>query len=366
MFGKQNHMTQKKILIIDDEFPMRYLIEYQLKKEGFTVALAKDGQDGLTAVVQHKPDLVVLDVMMPGIDGFEVCQQIKTTPETSQIPVIFLTASETKEYKTRAFAVGADDYLTKPFLAEELMAHISAVLKRSDRVKTGIMSKSSGQVVSIYSPKGGVGTTTLAIQLSEAIIMHENRPVVLIDLDLPFGGIAPMLNLHTQRNILDLLKAPTEHFSFSYIRQFTQRHRADLLVVPAPGSFVTTGSNNIAQKLELLLNQLTTAGYQVVLDLGSHLNMLARTAMRHSDILFVVTSGQPVANKLCEAFLKAAPEMGLELRRLMPVINEIHGRIPNVELTRLPVARIPHTSERSRTRLWLKEQGIRKLVSIVS
>ena len=131
-------MTQKKILIIDDEFPMRYLIEHQLKREGFTVTLAKDGPDGLTAVNQHRPDLVVLDVMMPGMDGFEVCQQIKTTPETSQIPVIFLTASEAKEYKTRAFAVGADDYLTKPFMAEELLAHISAVLKRSERVKTGL------------------------------------------------------------------------------------------------------------------------------------------------------------------------------------------------------------------------------------
>ncbi|WP_420643099.1 response regulator [Candidatus Leptofilum sp.] len=358
-------MSGKKILIIDDEFPMRYLIEHQLKREGFHVTLAKDGPDGITAVTQHQPDLVVLDVMMPGMDGFEVCQQIKTTPETSQIPVIFLTASEAKEYKTRAFAVGADDYLTKPFLAEELLAHISAVLKRTERVNTGVISPSSGRVVSIFSPKGGVGTTTLAIQLSEAIIMHENRPVVLIDLDLPVGGIAQMLSLHTHRNILDLLKASTEHFSVPYIRQFTQRHRADLLVVPAPGSFVGTGSKDMIRKLQILLEKLVEGGYQVLLDLGSHLNEITRTAMRQSDMVFVVTSGQSVANKLCEAFLRDAPELGLEARRLLPVVNETHGRIQEVDLTRLPVARIPHTSERSRTRLWLKEQGIRKLVSIV-
>ncbi len=350
-----NNMIQKKILIIDDEFPMRYLIEHQLKREGFTVTLAKDGQDGLTAVTQHKPDLVVLDMMMPGMDGFEVCQQIKNSPETSQIPVIFLTASEVKEYKTRAFAVGADDYLTKPFLAEELLAHISAVLKRSERVKTGILADTTGRIVSIYSPKGGVGTTTLSVQLAEAIIMHENKPVVLIDLNLPVGGIAPMLNLHTQRNILELLNAPTEQLSLSFIRQFAQRHRADLLVVPAPGSFMATGSKNMVQKLSTLLKQLTEASYQVVLDLGSQLNMLARTAMRESDIVFVITSGQPVANKLCETFLQDAPEMGLESRRLMPVVNEIYGRMENITLTRLPVARIPHTSERSRTRLWLKQ-----------
>lgn len=358
-------MTPKNILIIDDEFPMRYLIEHQLKREGFQVMLAKDGPDGLTAVSQHKPDLVVLDVMMPGMDGFEVCQKIKNAPETSQIPVIFLTASEVKEYKTKAFAVGADDYLTKPFLAEELLAHISAVLKRNERVKTGLLHNNSGRVVSLFSPKGGVGTTTLAIQLSEAIIMHESRPVVLIDLNLPIGGVAQMLNLHTQRSILDLLKAPTEQLSVPFIRQFTQRHRADLLVVPAPASFVGSGSKDMVRKLEILLDKLVDAGYQVLLDLGSHLNEITRMAMRQSDIVFVVTSGQPVANKLCETFLRDAPELGLEARRLLPVVNETHGRIQEISLTRLPVARIPHTNERSRTRLWLQEQGIRKLVSIV-
>ncbi|MCA9918885.1 MAG: response regulator [Anaerolineales bacterium] len=358
-------MTGKKILIIDDEFPMRYLIEHQLKREGFTVALAKDGQDGLTAVSQHKPDLVVLDVMMPGMNGFEVCQTIKNTPETSEIPVIFLTASEAKEYKTKAFAVGADDYLTKPFLADELLAHISAVLKRTERVKTGLLTHPSGRVVSLFSPKGGVGTTTLAIQLSEAIIMHESRPVVLIDLDLPAGGVAQMLNLHTNRNILDLLKAPPEHLSVTYIRQFTQFHRADLLVLPAPASFIGSKPKEMLAKLQTVVDKLVEGGYQVVLDLGSNLNELTRTMMRASDIVFVVTSGQPVANKLCEAFLRDAVDMGLEARRLLPVINETHGRIQNVDLTRLPVARIPHTNERSRTRLWLQEQGIRKLVSIV-
>jgi pilus assembly protein CpaE len=359
-------MTQKKILIIDDEFPMRYLIEYQLKREGFTVALAKDGPDGLTAVSQHKPDLVVLDVMMPGMDGFEVCRQIKNTPETSQIPVIFLTASEAKEYKTRAFAVGADDYLTKPFMSEELLAHISAVLKRSERVKTGLISEASGRVVSIFSPKGGVGTTTLAIQLSEAIIMHEGKPVILIDLNWPLGGVAEMLNLHPQRDILDLLNSPTEQLDIPYIRQFAQHHRADLLALPAPGSFLSSCSRDISRKLEIILKELVDGGYQVLLDLGSHLNELTRSAMRQSNIVFVVTSGQPVANKLCETFLRDAPKLGIEPHRLMPVVNEIYGRINQTDLTRLPVAHIPHTSERSRTRLWLKEQGIRKLVSIVA
>ena len=359
-------MTAKNILIIDDEFPMRYLIEHQLKQEGFKVTLAKDGPDGLTAVSQHKPDLVVLDVMMPGMDGFEVCQQIKTTPETAQIPVIFLTASGAKDCKTRAFAVGADDYLTKPLLGEELVAHVTAVLKRNERIKTDLLTKTPGRIVSLFSPKGGVGTTTLAIQLSEALILHEDKPVILIDLDLPVGGIAPMLNLSAQNNILDLLRVPKEMLTVPYICQWTQRHRADLHVIPAPDTYIGTGSKEMVLKLAFILKHLTASGYQVLLDLGSQTNRFTRAAMRQSHILFMVTSGQPVANKLCDAFLRDAPEMGLETRRLMPVVNETHGRMENISLKQLPVAHIPHTSEHARTRLFLEEQSIRKLVSIVA
>ncbi len=360
-------MSKKRILIIDDEFPMRYLIEHQLRRQGFEISLAKDGVSGIKAAHQQLPDLIVLDAMMPGMDGFEVCAQIRSEPEIAQIPIIFLTALGSKEYKARAYALGADDYLTKPFQSDELIAHISAILRRSTRLQTGLFNQSKGQVVSLFSPKGGVGTTTLAIQLAEAITLHEDRPVALIDLDLPLGSIAPMLSLYTQNNIAGLLHQKPNHLNLALIKQYAQQHRADLMVIPAPGDMTTSHVNGNSGNLSPILKILINEGLQVILDIGSTLSPLTKLAMKESNIVFVVTSGQPVANKLNNTFLEEADSLGLEKRRLLPVINELHGASVGKEmaLNRIPVARIPHANERSRTRLWLKEQGMRKLISVM-
>ena len=343
---------------------MRYVIEHQLRRQGYEVNLAKDGPGGLRAAQLYHPDLIILDIMMPGMDGFEVCQQIRNDAAIDQTPIIFLTGCGRKEYKARAFALGAYDYLTKPFQADELIAHVTAVLRRADRLQTGNIKAAQRQVVALYSPKGGVGTTTLAIQLGEAMAIREDRPVALIDLDLPLGGIAPALNLFTKQHIVNLLAITPERLSLPLLKQFGQYHRADLLVIPAPGSVLDSEEKVQPAHLKAVLDTLRSNGYQVILDLGSTLTNLTRTALRLSDVTFVITSGQPVANKLHDAFLAMAEKLGLESQRLMPVINELHGRVGNVKLACVPVARIAHAGEHSRTRLWLKEQGIHKLVSV--
>lgn len=360
-------MKKEKILIIDDEFPMRYLIEHQLRREGYDVAVAKDGPGGIKAAKLEQPDLILLDVMMPGMDGFEVCSALRDDADTSEIPIIFLTALETKEYKAKAFELGADDYLTKPFQSDELIAHVAALLRRHVRIQTGRFQSLEGTAVSLFSPKGGVGTTTLAVQLAEAITMQEDRPAILLDLDLPLGGVAPMLNLYTEQHIVQLLERPLTHLNITSIKQKAQKHRSDFFVIPAPGQLLPTSYLDATEQLRSIITFLRADGFQVILDLGSDLNPLTQEAMKLSDSIFAVTSGQPVANRLYNTFFEQAHSFGVETRQLFPVLNELHGHIEHdvVPLSRIPIARIPQTSERSRTRLWLREQGMRKLMSVM-
>ena len=358
-------MGEKNILIIEDEFPIRYLIEHQLKEYGFSVMLAKDGPEGIREALKKRPDLIVLDAMMPGMDGFEVCLQIKSDPDTSEIPVIFLTANQAQDYKKRAYHVGADDFLTKPFKADDLVEHISAILRRTDGKNDESEKQETGQVVSMFSPKGGVGTTTLAIQLAESIVRHENEPVILIDLDFPFGAIAPYLNLQPSPNILDLLVTPQNRLSLEYIGEHVQMHLPQLYVIPAPVKLMMPDSKSLVSNLRPLLDTLTEAGNKVILDLGSNLTPLARTALQYSDIVFTITSGQPIANQLVNEFIQAAELLGLEQRRIMPVINDLYNTGKDIQLARVPVAHIPNQESSSDTDFWLKEQGLRKLVSVM-
>jgi DNA-binding response OmpR family regulator len=123
-------MNQKKILVIDDELAICYLLERQLRRAGFTVCAIPDGSEGLAVLSTFVPDLVILDIMMPDMDGFEVCRRIRKHLQAADTPIMFLSGSTTKEHKRLAFELGADDFLVKPFRKEELLAHIETLFGR--------------------------------------------------------------------------------------------------------------------------------------------------------------------------------------------------------------------------------------------
>jgi two-component system alkaline phosphatase synthesis response regulator PhoP len=121
------------ILIIDDEKDIVEAIEYNLKKEGFGVSRAFDGINGLKAAKDKAPDLILLDLMLPGIPGLDLCKTLKNEPKTAAIPIIMLTAKGTETDKVVGLELGADDYVTKPFGMKELIARIKNILKRTGK-----------------------------------------------------------------------------------------------------------------------------------------------------------------------------------------------------------------------------------------
>jgi len=126
-------MAGEHILAVDDEPRYLRVISFNLEQEGFRVTPATSGEEGLALFEQIDPDLVILDVMLPGLDGFEVCRRIR---EASTRPIIMLTARGAEEDKITGLRIGADDYVTKPFSADELLARVDAVLRRSQLAET--------------------------------------------------------------------------------------------------------------------------------------------------------------------------------------------------------------------------------------
>ena len=123
---------QKRVLVVDDEKDIVDLITYNLEKEGFATLNAYDGNTALDLAKAKKPDLVILDLMLPGIRGLDVCRFIRKNPETETIPIIMLTARSDQMDKVLGLEIGADDYITKPFNIKELIARVRAVLRRSE------------------------------------------------------------------------------------------------------------------------------------------------------------------------------------------------------------------------------------------
>ena len=118
------------VLVIDDETDLRELVRYNLEKEGFDVIMAADGTSGLEIALRHRPDLVILDLMMPGIDGLEVCKRFRADERGKSTPLLMLTAKGTEADRVVGLELGADDYVTKPFSPRELVARVKALLRR--------------------------------------------------------------------------------------------------------------------------------------------------------------------------------------------------------------------------------------------
>lgn len=122
----------KDLLIVDDEPGVVVALQFLMEKQGYTVMVAENGEDALELIYKHKPDLVLLDIMLPGIDGLEVCEIIRLNPDYRKVKILFLTAKGREVEIAKGMALGADDYITKPFSNVELISKVKAILENTD------------------------------------------------------------------------------------------------------------------------------------------------------------------------------------------------------------------------------------------
>ena len=166
--------NKKRVLVVDDEPDIRELVQHHLEIEGFEVLSAPDGEKGLFLIQNELPDLIILDLMLPGIDGLEVCRKLNNIESTSDIPIIMLTAKGEEIDIIKGLAYGADDYVTKPFSPRVLMARVKAILRR--QVINEIDVNEIIQIEELYIHPGKrevkVGSVYIELTFSEFEIIH--------------------------------------------------------------------------------------------------------------------------------------------------------------------------------------------------
>lgn len=170
-------MATKKILIIEDEPNIRELVLYNLKTNGYEGIAAEDGIMGITMVHREKPDLILLDIMLPGKNGFEICKELRD--EGNNTPIIMMTAKTEEEDKVTGLEYGADDYISKPFGIREMMARIKAVIRRYETVGEArdVKEKASETILTI-------GELTLNVERHEVTIAGKNVELTLKEFEL--------------------------------------------------------------------------------------------------------------------------------------------------------------------------------------
>jgi DNA-binding response OmpR family regulator len=192
-----------RILVADDDSVLQRLLLHTLKLEGYEVLLANDGNTAWELVNRERPDLVVLDVMMPGINGFELCQMLRQRPEMVTLPIIMLSGLSDVQEKVRGLRAGADEYLTKPIDLRELTARVEALLMRN-RLLRQSGAQRTGRLITIIGAKGGVGVTTITLNLA-ALLAKMGKQVVAAELRPDYGTFSAQLRMsNPERNLSGL------------------------------------------------------------------------------------------------------------------------------------------------------------------
>ncbi|MCX7854593.1 MAG: response regulator [Anaerolineae bacterium] len=295
-----------KILIVEDDLESLKLIGLMLQSRGYQIVAAQSGPQALNKVVSESPDLILLDVMMPGMDGYEVARRLRADARTAAIPIIMLTARGQVTDKVAGFEAGADEYLVKPVHPAELVTRIESLLTRSTRLGPPARPP-RGKSIGFLGCKGGVGTSTLAINLSVTLIRGpaSGKRVVLLDAHTGSSSLALQMGLRPQQGLQVLAGRDPQGLTADAVLTHADRHVSGVLVLgglPDPWGTVQPFTPAHA---EAIVRSLVGEVDYVLVDMGTGLDAVNQALLRVLDYVMVVVEPHRISLLLAQGLLAA-------------------------------------------------------------
>ena len=317
-------MTEK-ILIIDDDVDTLRLVGLMLQRQGYQIVAASNGSQGLAKAFEERPDLILLDVMMPDMDGYEVTRRLRRNPATVNVPILMFTAKTQLDDKVTGFEVGADDYLTKPTHPTELQAHVKALLARSVSKEASEVTTAShehhGYVIGVLSARGGLGVSSLASNLAAAIFSRAQSDVILAELTPGQGTLGMDLGASNQKGLTELLQGSVVEVTREKVQSSLVSHNSGIKLLLAsenPRDVILTSQ---VQNYEALIARLSTLARFVVLDLGTGLPTFVQKILPMCTEIFVVVEGVPSSIQHSRLLIDGIVDLKIDRTNIGVVLN---------------------------------------------
>lgn len=283
----------EKILVVDDDPETVSYLRVVLERQGYLVLEAINGMQALKTAHSERPDLIVLDVMLPGMDGFEVARSLRNHPDTMTIPILMFTAKSQVEDKITGYESGVDIYLTKPVHPVELQANIKALIQQRKTVTKGRDKK--GYILGVLSAKGGQGVSTVALNLAITYHKKHNSTVIASELRPGHGSWAQELNLEIKDGLINLLRLSPQDINPSAVEgELIQTKWGIHLLLASNKSDEVEFAAAVGQ-LEAILQQFRELAPLTILDIGTNFLPGFDVVTTACDEILLVTETQPQA-----------------------------------------------------------------------
>jgi pilus assembly protein CpaE len=314
-----------RILVVDDSTFNLKIITASLTPAGYEVVTASNGREALERADALMPDLIILDVMMPDLNGYEVCRRLRRTPTMARRPIMMLTAQDSLEERINGLEAGADDYMCKPFEAAELQARVKALLRRAAPIASEPeMPGRNGKLIAAFSLRGGIGVSTLAANLAVGLAQLWGQPTALVDLAFLTGQSALMLNLPLRTSWSDLARADVSEIDAALLDSVLLTHSSGVRVLapPRPEQSELISAEKVAHVLSILKQRFA----YVVLDLPHDFSETTLAGLDAADQIVAVLSPELAAVRAMATALDVFNHLEYPRERIALLLNATFER----------------------------------------
>lgn len=300
------------ILVIDDDLDLQQMLRLMLQRGGHKVITTGEGNDGLAKAKQLKPDLAIVDVMMPGMNGFQVVRQMRSDPDTANTAILVLTARAQAVDREAALAARADDYMAKPVSPNELLSKVNELLAHRTQAQGPTQ-----ETTALLSLRGGVGVTSIAVNLALAW-QAKGRSTCLVDLRSGPGHVAMQLRLNAKSTWIDWAKSGGT--TIETVAPHLLPHESGLNVLAAP---IIPGSLPAPDRLAQLIGLLRTKYERVIIDTPSVWDVYTATIATATDMIWLIVAPEVGSLQSTVGALRALKAAKIPDEHIQLIANQV-------------------------------------------